>query len=270
MTDEARIPDERVERIFQGIGAKLRADFNEISSTIQHAGGQGTVREAEVLEGYLSTYLPGTVHAVHSGEIIDTRGHVSRQEDVLVIDPTTPPLVDKTNYRVVPVECVHGVIEVKSRLTTTQLDGAHTNITEAKKLQKQAFKPQSGPILRETHLFGRAWNHFPTYGTIFAYDAIDLRTLRKRLDDLNQDQPLHQRVDSVWVLNQGMIVNWSDDQNQIFPEPRPDTRLRAVKSQNPLLLMTVHLQQVFEGAWMPYFRLTDYLKGSRYGEFLEP
>lgn len=262
--------ERRVAQILRGVAKKLAVDFEEISSSIKHSGAKGQVREAEILEEYLEAYLPGNVAIQHSGEIVATNGGTSRQEDLLVIDPKTPPLVEKESYRVVPAECVYGVIEVKSHLSLTELRSAHENVTRAKKLPKSALQHHGGDIRKKTYLYGQEWDHFPKYGAIIAYESTDLESIREALEDLHEGSPLPERVDAVWVLGEGLIVNWSDERQQIVPEPKPGTRLRCLESDNPLLLMTIHLQQIFQAAWMPYFRLQDYLGGVGFGEWLEP
>ncbi len=259
----------RVEVIFKSIAEKLAIDFQHLSSEIEHRGAKGRVREVELVEVFLSEYLPGNVEVAQSGEIVSTSGETSSECDVLVFDPRGPKLIEKTGYRVLPVECVYGVIEVKSKLDTRELRDAHSKILKAKRLPKVAFMPPSGSLVYSTNIYGSEWTYFPLVGFVFAYDSIELVEIRKELDILHGDSPFHLRVDSVWVLGKGMVVNWSNQENKIVPAPGPGTRLRALSSDNPLLLMTVQLQQLFQGAWMADFRLLDYLSHAAWGKFLE-
>jgi len=66
-----------------------------------------------------------------------------------------------------------------------------------------------------------------------------------------------------------MIVNWDEEVSLINHTPTPKTRLRAVESENPLLLMVVHLQQLLQSGWMPKFKIQEYLKEVKYGNFIE-
>jgi len=102
---------------FTAEAKKVRADFEESAHT-HHRGSRGTERE-EILAKFLELYMPGTVEVVHNAEIITATGESSRQCDIVIVDKTTPKLRDIKSHRIIPVECVYGVIEVKSRLTST-------------------------------------------------------------------------------------------------------------------------------------------------------
>jgi hypothetical protein len=47
-----------------------------------------------------------------SAEIVTADGQISPQCDVLITDPATPPFFSEDRHRVVPNECVYGMIEV--------------------------------------------------------------------------------------------------------------------------------------------------------------
>ena len=257
-------------RLLKSIAEKLDADFTYLSSEIEHRPSKGRVREIELVEQFLAKYVPGTIRIGH-GEIVATSGDVSSESDIIFYETrTSPVLLEKTSYQVFPIECVYGVLEVKSSLDRRELEDAFKKITKIKSLPKVAYLPQSGPIVRSSTLYGREWAYFPTIGSVFAYDSIDLITLRKHLDELHANVPFHQRVDSVWVLKKGMIVNWSDSDGKVHPAPDAKTRLRAVRSENPLLLMTVQLQQLLLAGWMPTFNLMNYLPDAVFGAHAEP
>lgn len=96
-----------------------------------------------------------------------------------------------------------------------------------------------------------------------------MRTLRDKLDHLNSSVAVHHRIDFVTVLKKGLIINWDDEAGMLSLTPTRKTRLRAVESENPLLLTVVFLQQILQNAWMPSFRLRDYLRHVEYGSFLD-
>jgi hypothetical protein len=104
---------------FAAVAKKVRADFEESAHT-QHRGSRGTERE-EILAKFLELYMPGTVEVVHNAEIITTTGEISKQCDIVIVDRNTPKLRDIKSHRIIPVECVYGVVEVKSRLNGPEL-----------------------------------------------------------------------------------------------------------------------------------------------------
>lgn len=157
------------------VSKKMLADF-KATGALKHSGSKGAVRESLLLHGYLSKYLPRTVIAAHSGEVIAVDAGVSSQCDLLVLDPSTPPFWDEDGYRVVPIECVYGVIEVKSFLDARELRETWSKIAEIKRMEKNAFRQHPG-FSRSRTIYGKAWGYVPTSGMVFAYDGAELETL---------------------------------------------------------------------------------------------
>jgi hypothetical protein len=60
---------------------------------------------------------------------------------IVIMDPSTPPFWSEQDYRIVPAECVYGVIEVKSSLDTKELCSAWEQIAQVKALPKTAYHP---------------------------------------------------------------------------------------------------------------------------------
>jgi hypothetical protein len=259
----------KLERILKSIAEKLAIDFKYMSSEIEHRVSKGRVREVELVAEFLNKYLPNSVGLSH-GEIVATTGETSSECDVVVYDSQRcPVLLDKADFRIFPIECVYGVLEVTSVLSEGKLEEDARKIGKVKRLPKKAFEAQGGAIRNVTKLYDKEWEHFPAVGFIFAYDSADLVQLRNRLEEVQGDLPVNERVDSVWVLGKGMIVNWDDCTSKISHTPTKNTRLRAVASDNPLLLMVVHLQQLFQAVRMPTFKVQDYFGKVEYGKWLD-
>jgi hypothetical protein len=71
----------------------------------------------------------------------------------------------------------------------------------------------------------------------------------------------------VWVLNKGYI-NWTSPNNgNLDPGPEPGSGYKAVKAtpQEMLMPLTAHLHQHFGTAWMPDFKIVDYLADVPWG-----
>ena len=136
----------KLEQIFKGIKDKMLIDFNEISSQVTHRGSKGSIREREVIKEYLKKYLPGNI-GIANGECISTDGTVLPECDIILYEKnTTPYLVHKEGYQVFPIECVYGVIEIKSKLNKTQLKDSIDKIIKIKSMPKTAYDAQEGPL----------------------------------------------------------------------------------------------------------------------------
>jgi hypothetical protein len=101
-----------IESIFRGIGKRMLADFEDISSQVTHRGAKGRIREQRIVIDYLEKYLPGNI-GIGTGEIFSTAGEISPETDIVLYDKfSTPFLLKEENYQVFPVECVYGIIEI--------------------------------------------------------------------------------------------------------------------------------------------------------------
>jgi hypothetical protein len=250
--------------VLASVAERMLADFNA-SGVARHSGSKGTVREAQLLDNYLRKYLPRNVIAEHSGEVVAANGAVSGQCDIVILDPSTPPFWDQQDYRIVPAECLYGVIEVKSTLDASELRKAWKQIARVKALLKTAYYPQPQPRTRT--IYGRDWPYIPTVGMVFAYDGVSLESLSEAFEQLADQYAPEHCPDSVWVLNKGFI-NWISPKNgKLDPGPEPDAGFMAVQAtpEQVLLGMTAHLHQHFGTAWMPPFKIVDYMADTPWG-----
>lgn len=256
--------------VLDSVAKRMLADF-DASGAVHHRGSKGTVRESNLLDNYLSKYLPRSVMAEHSGEAITVDGEVSAQCDIMILDPSTPPFWDEGNYRVVPIECVHGVIEVKSFLDSTELHDTWAKIAGIKRMPKKALRPNPGFAWTRT-VYGKEWSHVPTCGLVFAYDGADLRTLGKTLVELageeGEDHP-ECFIDSVWVLKKGGLVWLNPNNGRVDSSPEPGASLASLDAEPGQVLMslTLHLYEHFGTAWTPEFRIIDYFGQAPLGTF---
>jgi hypothetical protein len=112
--------------IFDHTSKKMRTDFDEILHAVPHRGERGRSVE-EVVRQFLEKYFPKTLD-LFTGFIVDSNGKVSNQIDIIVSDRSkTPIFYENESIRVVPVECVYSVIEVKSFLDSKELQKCFKN-----------------------------------------------------------------------------------------------------------------------------------------------
>ena len=99
--------------------AKAAIEKAKTVSNVSHEYLKGRFREA-FIEEILFPYLP-SLYRISSGKIFDSRGNQSDECDILIIDSTRIPPILQTSKKggLFPVESVLAVIEVKSRLTSS-------------------------------------------------------------------------------------------------------------------------------------------------------
>lgn len=192
-----------VQELLDGAQASLWNSWKEATSA-QHRGVRGGLREASVRE-FLAARLP-TSYSVASGEVIDSRDRYSRQADLLVYEADRNAPFRSGDSILLPAEAALAVVEVKSRLTATEM-GAAVNVARS---------------IRELSPFGRRFVGTRTDGapakdnrprcffTLFAYET-DLSAVGWAASEWSrykgQLAPADPRnlIDRIVVLNRGML-----------------------------------------------------------------
>jgi hypothetical protein len=250
--------------ILASAAKRLRADFED-SANVQHHGSKGSVREHDLLS-FLTRYLPDNVRAAGSAEIVSSDGQTSGQMDIVIYDPTAPPLFARGGYRILPAECVYAVIEVKSHLGAAELRRSIETIGRLKRIPKTCYFPEL--FQRQPHLYGKTYDgFFPTLGFIFAYGSNDLLNMSEDFIKMLRTQPYEERIDAVWVLGKGSY-NWIDPITKApnatsapglwlgvgATDPEQDVLLNMVATIGP------QMAQVF----MPPFNFIPYIKDATF------
>jgi hypothetical protein len=250
--------------IFDQVADKMRSDLAEVRSALQHPGLKGSSLE-EVVRRFLREYLPATLD-VSTGVIVDSTGNISRQIDIIISDAAkTPIFYRKGDIRVIPVEGVYSVMEVKADLTTQELERAFKNMKSVRELQKTAYEVDDGPIKKRKNLYGREWQAWPTNYFVFAFDSAPLDKLGSLLAQWYTEErlPEWERIDTICVLNRGAILN--QDQNGFYDAlPSPGSIVGSYETERALLLFYSLISRYMFQAEIPPFRFTDYLGKLRF------
>ena len=110
-----------------------RQIFVNKDGTLIHPGEFGMYRE-KIIREFLAPFLP-TRLAIGSGFVITAANNISTQCDIIIYDKEHTPVIVNGEQRFFPVECVVGVIEVKSKLTTAKLKDALIKLSSIKNLR---------------------------------------------------------------------------------------------------------------------------------------
>jgi hypothetical protein len=107
-------------------------------TNITHKGLKGQLREI-VIRDLFRPLLPSDV-GTGTGEIISAGNRQSRQQDVVIFDRSIlPPILLEESTGIFPIEAVLYAIEVKSKITATEIKSSHVSAT-----QLLGFDYQSG------------------------------------------------------------------------------------------------------------------------------
>jgi len=245
--------------IFDEVAKQMRADFEKARKAVTQPGLKGTSFE-ETFRTFLREYLPQQLN-VSTGLLVDSHEGVSHQLDVISSDSAKTPIFYRSgNTRVIPIECAYAVIEVKAYLDTRELNSIFQNMESVRNLKKTAYIKPSGPIIYSDNLYGSKWEIWPINYYVFAYDSIDLMTLAKYIDEKHQAKklPEHSRIDTVCVLDKGVICNKHAD-GKFNALPQPGSNLYVSNTTRSLLLFYTLTSHYFNETRLPNFRFTDYL-----------
>jgi len=247
-----------MERLFKSISEQMLLEFDFVTSQFTHRGLRGHSRESTLNE-FLREYLPKKV-GIGTGEIVSVNGQVSAQQDVVLYDSINcPTLYNGGGIQIFPSEGVFSVISVKSTLDSTQLADCVSNISSVKQLPKTEYFPQGGVIHDVTNIYGAEYDHFPTLGFVFAYDSINLETLKNNLEEINRQQsiPVDKRIDMICVLRKGIIYNMRSGPI-VQGTPSPDSVLCYSESEDSLLFFYLLLMQLMTQAQTRPIKLNLY------------
>lgn len=110
-----------------------RQIFVNNEGTLIHPGEFGTYRE-KIIKDFLNPFLPSRL-AIGSGFIITAKNNISTQCDLIIYDKDHTPIIENSEQRFYPIECVVGVIEVKSKLTKSTFKEALIKLSKIKSLK---------------------------------------------------------------------------------------------------------------------------------------
>jgi len=176
---------------------KMWNDFSGISSKINHQGIKGSSREL-ILINFLKIVLP-TKYNLTSGVIISAEGKQSKQQDIIIYDSFTSPILKTANYSLIPIESVYATIEVKSKLTNQELDKTLENIQSVKDLKHYSINSQ----LNNNNV------GYPI-SFIFAFSSdLSIEKILKHLDMKNKNIIKKHQLNMLTILDKGSIFNIS-------------------------------------------------------------
>jgi hypothetical protein len=224
---------------------KMQIDFEEVTGNIDHMGERGNSRE-EILLNYLRKYIP-IKYEMNNGVIIDGTGEQSRQQDIVIYDSfNSPLLLNMHSTKMIPIESVFSVIEVKSSLNKNEINKCVNNISSVKSLTKNSLNEINSS----------------TAGFVFAFtSSTTLETLLDNLVEANKQVEKRQHINALCILDKGIIVNVSKKGlKDITFFPNEDSTPAIIKNtaENNLMLFYLLLMQYLNQSRVSVPNLIEY------------
>jgi|CXWL01.1.fsa_nt_gi hypothetical protein len=260
-----------IESIFRYSAEKMKLEWATIKASLDQSGDKGTALEKTVMQ-FLRPYIPKNLGMV-SGEITDSDGNSTKQMDIIIYDEIKAPLLyDVGDIRVIPIECVYAVIEVKSNIASqNDVDDIFEKMLSVKKLQKTSFYPTQGATIHSVSIYGKDWTIWPVHFFAFSIDSMSIDTLATKIDQKHKEQKLdvEKRIDSVCVLEKGVIFNKLVS-GSYSALPEPNSEITFHHSENPWMFFYVLISRYLNQAWIPNFNFIKFTKNIIYKSKNEP
>lgn len=186
-----------------------KAELQLVREALSHPTQKGTALETS-LRRLLRRYLPRRI-GITEGVVISSDGFESRQMDLILYDKADSPRFFDNGYtRVVPIEYVYAVVEVKTCIDEVGIEqalAAQRQVkAEAKYFQKRRGESYS------YHAYGREWVAPPIFSFLFAFECkLSDQGLFQKYLEMHKTCPINQCIDVIYVNSVGLFARSSTD-----------------------------------------------------------
>lgn len=252
-----------------------RQIFVDSNGKLIHPGEFGIYRES-IIKNFLAPFLPNRL-TIGSGFIITSKNNISTQCDIIIYDKEHTPIIENEEQRFFPVECVAGVIEVKSKLSKSTLKDALIKLSKIKALKNDIdntpyiFKDYKGRATFNTKI-----NVRDQMATFLICESIDI-DVEKEINTIfsetyeNIDKSLFHNM--ILCLDRGCFL-YFDDKCPIYhsyinyeKEPFKHECIIPYESgyeKEHILLFLNYFYMVISSVSIMYFDITHYLGAIRH------
>ncbi|MFH0925960.1 MAG: DUF6602 domain-containing protein [bacterium] len=231
--------------LFKNACEEMKSKFNSTKASIIHSSTKGGTTE-DVWISWLKNYLPNR-YEVNRGVVIDSTGHQSLQQDIIIFDRQYSPLIYRQEKTVfIPVECVYAVVEVKTELTKEEIEDAGKKISSIRKLYRlpsQWIKHAGGEYKPKPRgrIFGYIVASSSTWSEKSAWDKIEKYLPTKK----------EEAIDGGCIVNMGAFSTQLGNKNNSL-------RYTASKDQSLFAFLGLLFEDIKSLATVPPWDLGNY------------
>lgn len=166
-----------LKKMFGGLQKQMTAQLNANRDIIKHPGSKGDSLENAWID-WLKVYLPNR-YCVDKAIIIDSKGNLSDQIDLVIYDQHFTPFVFQQNgVSYIPAEGVYAVFEVKPNIKKGYIKYAGDKIASVRKLHRTSTNIIDRGVRRDPSTLTKI------VGGILAIDSdVTDKTIAKHLRD---------------------------------------------------------------------------------------
>ena len=190
-------------------GEQARSELTLLRKSLNHPGQKGTALE-NFIARLLKRHLPDHILATE-GIIISSDGDVSNQIDLILYDSSAPKFFNNGTTRVIPVEYVYAIIEIKASLSASVLDDIFQKQRAVKAFKKYFATANSTPFLPVSfHAYGSDRSESPIFSFVFAFEASQSSTsILERYLAHHAQNHVSECIDMVYLGENDLIVRGS-------------------------------------------------------------
>ena len=233
---------------------RISLAVDQIRKAIPHPGETGALVE-RLFRSHLEDVLPEKV-GVSNGFVVDSRGAVSRQMDIILYDKLNAPrLFSSDGAQMFPVETTYACGEVKTEMTSARFRDTFRKCLSYKRLSRDAYFGDSNVSSAHVYtLFGQQYDHWQSIFFSIAANSIGTSSLVPIYSQAGTQDGLrlHEKVDTVVSLratnDENILLNVSGELENGVPQdgsidllPSPGSRLYTYCSKEPWSLFVMLL-----------------------------
>lgn len=174
---------ERLKLLFESLQKQMLAELSTNRLFIDHPGTKGDSIENVWIE-WLKKYLPNK-YSVDKAIVIDSRGNISHQMDLVIYDEQfTPFIFNQNGIKYIPVEGVYAVFEIKPEINKSYIEYAGDKIASVRKLDRTATTFINGGIKCKARGFTKILGGILAISKSNDWTAEDNDTMKKHLTNL--------------------------------------------------------------------------------------
>ena len=200
--------------------AQMKAKLNEIRATFAQSGDKGVSAE-DIFREFLRKYL-ATRFRVGHGEVIDRNGKRSGQTDVVIVSEDHPYTFTEDQPGLFFIEGVSAAAEIKTNLTSTELDESLKRSHMFKLLESDIGE---GTITHANLSDIERFSKCPPW-FLFAFETqLSLSTIKANIERFIEQEKIEKNrlADAIFVLDRGWVINFGDGKGALIsktPEGR--------------------------------------------------
>lgn len=254
-------PKDHLRQAIEGLSRKLEASLGA-SSPLGDSLSKGELREEEAAAAF-RPHLP-LRYELYKGVVVDSMGRESDPQDIVLFDThILPSILGSALTRVLPVEGVAGVIQIKSIATKAAISSGLANLASAKRLVPPSTRYGRPLSAAKPTISSTAASFFG--GLLFFATQGSLDSLLDHYGESVMQLPARERCDALCIVNKTAVV-WGnpsegDGLHFSFRAEQAEAPLAIHAGSDSLLFFYTCLVEHIENWVPPPMSWIDYVFG---------